>query len=81
MSFVAVVITAVVSFVAGLCAEYRTSKADVKALEARIAADARAEIRAALATVTSDIKTWDAKAKEGSESVIAQFEARIKQIL
>lgn len=81
MSFVAVVITAVVSFVAGLYAEYRTGKADVKALEARIAADARAEIRAAIATVTSDIKTWDAKAKEGSESVIAQFEARIKQIL
>lgn len=58
--------------------------ADLKAAEDKaenVETAVKAKIKQEVDAVVADIKAWDAKAKEGVESVIAQFEARIKQIL
>lgn len=81
MSFVAAFIACAVSAVAGGYVEYRVSRAEVKAYAARLVADARAEIRAGLGTITTDIKAFEAKGTVDAKAVIAQFEGRIKQIL
>ena len=44
-------------------------------------AEKREQVAADIATIVDDVKTWEAKETVSAKEVIAQFEARIKQIL
>lgn len=52
----------------------------VSALENKEAA-VKAELKGKLATIVADVKAWASKEEQKADAVIAQVEARIKQIL
>ncbi len=90
-------IVAVVLAVAVIAAyfERKALKADVVLAEGRVKAAAtrvtayvrtkeltvRDSIAKDIATIVADVKAWEAKETVSAKEVIAQFEARIKQIL
>lgn len=85
MLFAAVIVAAVAGAVwfdrAKLKSKLKAAEAAVATKLENVDVAIKADIRAKVATIVADIKAWDEKAKEGTASVIAQFEARIKQIL